>query len=228
MPSNQEIKQQIIRVFYLPLLLLFVIWSIKGIEILGDTSFYRLGIHPREISGLIGIIMAPLIHGDFNHLINNSVPLVVLTTAILYFYRPIAYKVIALMWVITGFCVWLGAISSGYHIGASGVIYAEAAFLFFSGVLRKNMKLLAISLLVIFLYGSMVWGIFPIDLTISWESHLFGGLTGMVFAFIYAHQGPKNEVIVWEDDDNEYPYWEQTDENDPENNDTSPSPKSGT
>src|ERR1035437_38947 len=107
----------------------------------------------------------------------------------------------------------------GTHIGASGVIYGEVAFLFFSGLLRNNIKLLAISLLTTFLYGGMVWGIFPfVDRQISWESHLFGGFTGAVLAVIYVGKGPQKEEIVWEDEEEEeYPYWEQEDLNNTEN-----------
>ena len=211
-----EEKRNIIRAFYIPLFLLYLIWVIKIIEFLGGISFSDYGIYPRRIEGLIGIICAPLLHASFGHLINNSAPLVILTASILYFYRSVALKVIILIWVITGLCVWIGA-RSAYHIGASGIIYGDAAFIFFSGAIRKNIKLLAISLMTVFLYGGMIWGIFPIDMKISWESHLFGGLTGMILAFIYAGKEPVTEEKVWEEDPDEYPYWEETEEEDHEN-----------
>jgi membrane associated rhomboid family serine protease len=94
-----------------------------------------------------------------------------------------------LTWIITGILVWLGGRSS-YHIGASGLIYGFASFLFFSGIIRNSINLLAISLLVVFLYGSLVWGIFPFDYKISWESHLFGALTGFALAAAFRHYGP--------------------------------------
>jgi membrane associated rhomboid family serine protease len=205
---NDEDKKQIVRAFYLPIVLIYVIWVIKLIEVLGGVSFSNFGIYPRRIEGLIGILFSPLLHADFNHLINNSAPLLILTTSTIYFYRSIALRVLVMIWLITGFCVWVGG-RPAYHIGASSVIYGEAAFLFFSGVIRRNITLLAISLLTVFLYGSMIWGIFPFDVKISWESHLFGGLTGMTLSFIYAKQGPVTEEKVWDDEPEETdPYWE--------------------
>jgi membrane associated rhomboid family serine protease len=208
---NEEDKKQIIRAFYLPLILLYTIWVIKLIEVLGSVSFSNFGIYPWRIDGLAGIILSPLLHANFSHLINNSAPLVILTTSTIYFYRSIALRVLIFIWLITGLFVWVGG-RPAYHIGASSVIYGEAAFLFFSGVIRKNITLLAISLLTVFLYGSMIWGIFPIDMRISWESHLFGGLTGMALAFIYAEKGPAKEEKVWEEEPDDDPYWEVNDD----------------
>jgi membrane associated rhomboid family serine protease len=218
MSLQEEEKRKLARAIFIPSLLLFLIWAVKGLELLGGISFDDMGIQPRTFQGLAGIIFAPFIHANLKHLISNSVPLFILTTAIFYFYSPLALKILSLIWLIGGSCVWITA-GGGTHIGASGVIYGEVAFLFFSGLLRNNIKLLAISLLTTFLYGGMVWGIFPfVDRQISWESHLFGGFTGAVLAVIYVGKGPQKEEIVWEDEEEEeYPYWEQEDLNNTEN-----------
>jgi len=219
--SLEEEKQKLIRAAYVPLLLLCIIWLIKVFEFFGGTSFSDLGIYPRQIEGLKGILFAPLVHGGWLHLIHNSVPLVVLATALFYFYRFMALKITILVWLITGLCVWIGG-RSYCHIGASGVIYGIASFLFFSGVFRNNIKLLAISLVTVFLYGGMVWGILPLNSEISWESHLFGALTGLLLALIYKHEGPQKEVVAMDEDEekDEYPYWEEGNlidaDNDPE------------
>ena len=213
---DDEDKKQIIRAFYIPAFLLYVMWMVRIIEWLWGISFATYGINPRNVEGLIGIALSPFIHASFNHLINNSVPLFVLTASILYFYKPIALRTLLFIWIITGLCVWIIGRNS-YHIGASGLIYGEAAFLFFSGVIRRNITLLAISLLTVFLYGGMIWGIFPIDMKISWESHLFGGLTGIILAFIYAEKGPKKEEKVWEEEPDDDPYWEVKEEDIVEN-----------
>ena len=212
MSLQEEEKRKLARAIFIPLLLLFLIWAIKGLEYLGGVSFDDLGIRPRTFQGLAGIIFAPLLHANLLHLMSNTIPLFILTTAIFYFYRPFAFNILMLIWLIGGACVWITA-SGGTHIGASGVIYGEVAFLFFSGILRNNIKLLAISLLTTFLYGGMVWGIFPfVDKQISWESHLFGGFTGAVLAVIYVGKGPQKEEIVWEEEEeDEFPYWEQED-----------------
>lgn len=215
-PLDDEEKREIIRAFYIPVFLLYVMWLIRIVELLWGISFATYGIYPRRMDGLPGIVFSPLLHASVNHLINNSIPLLVLTASIMYFYKPVALKVLMVIWLVTGFCVWLAG-RGAYHIGASSLIYGEAAFLFFSGVLSKNMKLLAISLLTVFLYGGMIWGIFPLDTKISWESHLFGGITGMILAFMYAEKGPRTEEKVWEEEPDDNPYWEVNEQDDPEN-----------
>jgi membrane associated rhomboid family serine protease len=163
-------------------------------------DFSRFGIFPGELKGLPGIISAPFIHADFKHLIDNSIPFFLLSLAIFYFYREIAYRIFIITYFTTGFLVWLIG-RDAYHIGASGLIYAFASFLFFSGIIRQNVNLLAISLLVIFLYGGMIWGILPYDYKISWESHLMGGITGFVLAMIYRDKGPERKKYSWEEEE---------------------------
>lgn len=172
-----------------PAFILLIIWLVKIVELAGGLELYYYGILPRKISGLAGIFAAPFIHSGFNHLINNTVPFFFLLTAIFYFYQKVAWRVLFYSYILTGILVWLVARSS-YHIGASGLIYSFASFLFTSGIIRRNINLLAISLLVIFLYGSMVWGIFPYMPEMSWESHLMGLLTGVGLSFNYRHEGP--------------------------------------
>jgi len=192
-------------------LLILAIWIVKLFEIIDGVSLYRYGLLPRSFSGLIGIFTAPLIHSDFNHLINNSISLFILTTGLVYFYRDLWYKILFGSWIISGLMVWVGA-RANYHIGCSGLIYAIASFIFFSGVFRKNINLMAISLLVVFVYGGLVWGIFPIFPQISWEYHLFGGIAGAMLAVFYRKQGPPAQVWSWmqetsEDVDETEEYW---------------------
>lgn len=180
-----------------PLLFLIVIWLVKILEISNQTSFYQLGVLPREIKGLPGVLLAIFIHSDFNHLISNSISLFILFTGLLYFYRDLSYKVLIFTWLLSGLMVWLGARES-YHIGASGLIYGIASFLFFSGIIRQDIRLMAISLLVVFLYGGLIWGVFPIFPRISWEYHLFGSICGFIAAVIYRKQGPQKPQWSWE------------------------------
>lgn len=198
-----------------PLFFLLIIWFVKITEVLLNLDFTSLGIFPLRIKGLTGILTAPLIHSDFGHLIANSIPILILGTGLFYFYNKIAYKVFFLSYFIANIWIWLGA-RQAYHIGASGLVYSFASFLFFSGVLSRNMKLMAISLLVVFLYGSMVWGVLPIQPHISWESHLLGAIAGLVLAIYYKDKGPARRLYSWElededeDDegDGEEKYWE--------------------
>ncbi len=195
-----------------PVLFIIIIWTIKISEILLETDLAFLGIFPLKAKGLIGILTAPLIHSDIQHLIANSIPLLILGTGLFYFYNKIALKVFILSYLIANIWIWFGA-RHAYHIGASGLVYSFASFLFFSGVVRKNVKLMAISLLVIFLYGSMIWGVLPIQPHISWESHLMGAIAGAILALYYKNQGPPTKRYSWEFEDDEEldeedRYWE--------------------
>ncbi len=186
-----------------PLLFLGLMWAVKATESVLQADLTFLGIYPLHIKGLPGIISAPLVHGNLRHLFNNSIPAFLLTWGLFYFYHKIALRVFSLIWLMSGLWIWFGA-REAYHIGASGIIYGLGAFLFFSGIFRKNIHLTAISLLVIFLYGSMVWGIFPYKTGVSWESHLYGALAGLILASYYRKQGPPptiNTLPEEEDDD---------------------------
>ena len=180
-----------------PLLFVAILWGIKFLEEYFKISLVFLGIRPLTAEGLIGIFTAPFIHAGYDHLLSNTLPLLVVGTGIFYFYKEIASRVIALIWLFTNFWVWIAARPDA-HIGASGLIYGFVCFLFFSGLLRRHSGLLAISLLVTFLYGSMVWGILPVNQTVSWESHLFGSIAGIAAAFYFRKEGPQRVVKVWE------------------------------
>lgn len=161
-----------------------LLWIIKALEWAVALDFGFLGILPRTLSGTMGIITAPLIHGDVLHLISNTFPLLLLGVSVFYFYHRIAIEVFAWIYFLSGFWVWMAA-RDAYHIGASGLIYGMVAFLFFSGLFRRDTKSLSISLIVIFLYGGMLQGLFPTNGRISWESHLLGALAGGFCAFFY-------------------------------------------
>lgn len=164
-----------------------------GAEQLFDINWVRFGVYPRTAQGLIGILFMPLIHApnDISHLLNNSLPILILTAALVYFYRDIALKVFVYSWVLTGLGVWIIAADRGsFHIGISGVIYALATFIFVSGWRRKYLPLQALALFVAFLYGGMIWGVFKTSERISWEGHLSGMVIGYILALIYVNEGP--------------------------------------
>jgi membrane associated rhomboid family serine protease len=183
-----------------PLFFVCILWMIEGVFVLFNIRLTNLGILPRTISGIPGIFFSPFIHGNYDHLLSNTLPLLVVGSGLVYFYNDIAGRVLMMIWLFTGFWVWLAA-RSEYHIGASGLIYGLVCFLFLSGVLRKDTRLLAVSLLVTFLYGSLVWGILPVDQSISWESHLFGSVAGIFCAIYYRHLGPQRQKAQWEIDE---------------------------
>lgn len=179
-----------------PFVILAMMWIIQGLQMLTGLSFARLGVLPRNVDGIWGIITSPFIHSskDFLHIISNSPPLFVSMAMILFFFPKVAYKSFLFIWFSTGALVWLFA-GSGFHIGASGVVYGLVSFIFWNGVFRRNLKSIVLSLIIILLYSGMFLGILPNQPGISWESHLLGGLVGIIAAFLFRHQIEYDEVI---------------------------------
>lgn len=189
----------------IPGIFVFILWLVKISEILFETDLSFLGIYPLQLKGLPGILFSPLIHENFRHLVSNSLPLLILGTGLFYFYSDVALKVSGWIYFLTGLFVWIGA-RDAWHIGASGLVYGLASFLFFSGIIRRYFRLIALSLLVVFLYGSMIWGMVPeLYKNVSWESHVLGFVAGIIMAIVYRREGPQNPLIEWMQEDYEEP-----------------------
>ena len=183
------------------LFVVVIMWLVYWADFIFIFDFHKLGVLPKTIEGLKGILFMPLIHAhsDFKHILNNSLPTFLLLTLLFYSYKDIALKVFFWSWILTGILVWIFATNKGsFHIGMSGVIYALAAFLFTSGVLRKYLPLQALSLFIVFLYGSLIWGIFPTTPRISWEGHLMGMIVGVLLAVYYRSEGPQRPKYQYE------------------------------
>ena len=194
-------------VVLIPMLAVLSIWTVFWFEVRFQINLNHLGIYPRTIQGLRGVVISPFLHSSVEHLYNNTIPLAVLTGALVYFYRNISVKVLLMGILISGLLTWLIGRES-YHIGASGLIYVLASFIFFKGIFSKHFRLVALSMLVVFLYGGLLWYIFPIEAGISWEGHLGGFLTGLLFAFIFKTELPPVKKYKWEEDE----YSEEEDE----------------
>ena len=173
-------------------------------------ELYRLGIYPRSTDDMLNILFAPLIHGSWGHLLSNSFTLLVLMTALIYAYPRSALAAMVLIYVGSGVCVWLFARES-YHFGASGLNHGLMFYIFTSGVLRRDRLSIALSMIVFFLYGSMIWSIFPQEPGISYESHFFGAAAGVLGAFLFRRRDPlqAEKHYDWEGDD-----WEEQDTDD--------------
>tara|TARA_R110002072_G_scaffold163357_2_gene315938 strand:- start:22442 stop:23188 length:747 start_codon:yes stop_codon:yes gene_type:complete len=198
-----------------PIALVLCMWIVFWIEIRFHLDFNYLGIYPLKTEGLRGVLFGPFIHSNLQHLFNNSVPLFVLTSGLFYFYRNISWKVLIYGLFLTGITTWLIG-RPAYHIGASGVVYMLVAFLFFKGVLSKQFQLIALSLVVVFLYGGLLWYVFPIDPKISWEGHLSGFGIGFLFALIFREIPIENKKYYWQKEDynpEEDEFLQQFDEN---------------
>ena len=165
---NTTDKKKILSTLFIPLLFLLMMWLVKIIEMNFQINFVRYGVFPKTIDGLKGVLFSPFIHKDFTHLINNSYPIIILGGMLFAIYHKIATQLFIWLYFISGFLLWVIGRPS-FHIGASGLIYALASFLLVSGIIRKNPRLTAVSMLVIFLYGSMIWGLLPTKEPISWE-----------------------------------------------------------
>jgi membrane associated rhomboid family serine protease len=197
-------RKKLLLSMIIPGIFIFIMWLVKIIEVLFDIDLSRYGIYPLTLQGLRGILFSPFIHADFTHLFNNSIPLFCLSVALFYFYSEVALRVFIWTFFFTGLLVWIAG-RDAWHIGASGLVYGLASFLFFSGIIRRYFRLIALSLLIVFLYGSMVWGLFPgVYKNVSWESHMLGFFSGVVLAVLYKKQGPQRPVYDWMQDGEPY------------------------
>lgn len=161
---------------------ILLFWILQIIQYLGlDLSGF--GIYPRTLNGLLGIITAPFIHGDFQHLIANTVPFFILSCFLFFFYKKNAIPYLIFIWITAGLLTWIIG-RQAYHIGASSIIYGLASFLFFGGIFSKKAKLIIPAIIVVAAYSSLVWGIFPGDFGVSWEGHLSGAIAGFIWAYI--------------------------------------------
>ncbi len=178
-----------------------VLWLVYLSAALFELNLIKYGIYPRRITGTVGIAFAPFIHGSFSHLLANSVAIVLLGTALLYGYPRSAGFVLGCLYAGTGLGVWITA-RAAYHIGASGLTFGMMFFVFIIGAIRWDRRAIALSMLVFFLYGSMVWGIFPFDPSVSYESHFFGALIGVVLAILCRNRDPAplEKRYSWEDE----------------------------
>lgn len=181
-----------------PILFVLLIWLVFVIENRFGYRFNKFGVYPQTFKGLRGVVLSPFIHADIKHLYSNTIPLFVLSSALFYFYRTIAWKVVLYGIILSGFITWTIGRPS-YHIGASGLIYVLFSFNFFKGIFAKHYRLIALSMLVIFLYGSMFIYAFPIDDKVSWEGHTAGLITGFVFALLFRKEIAKPKKYTWEE-----------------------------
>jgi membrane associated rhomboid family serine protease len=188
------------RVLLVPLLLVLLIWTVFLIEVRFGINLNVYGVYPRSFQGMQGIFFSPFIHGSIEHLFNNTLPLAILSAALVYFYRAVSLRVLLWGFFMTGAITWCIGRPS-YHIGASGIIYLLASFIFFKGILTRHYRLVALSLVVVFIYGGLLWYIFPVKDGISWEGHLAGFISGLILALTLKAEVPAVKKFAWEAED---------------------------
>ncbi len=199
MNNQQQFKYSTGVVAY-PVFFVMLIWVVFWLQVRFFRGIKNFGIYPQTFEGLRGIVFSPFIHGDIEHIYHNTIPLFVLSMALFYFYRDIAWKVLLYGILLSGFITWVIGRPAN-HIGASGLIYVLVSFIFFKGVFAKHFRLVALSLLVVFLYGSMIWYVFPVKEGMSWEGHLGGLITGILFSLIFRKAIAKPETYHWQEPD---------------------------
>jgi len=200
--ETRPVSNNLRRSFYVVLLFVICLWLIQLANVLYGLHLVRFGVYPGEIKGLWGILFAPLIHGSFTHLFSNTLPLLVMGTATLAGYPRSSKFVFPVIYLGTGLLVWFFGRQS-FHIGASGINLGLLAFVFVIGALRWDRRAIALSCLVFFMYGSMIWGIFPSEPDISFESHLFGAVLGVICAVLFRNMDarPPEKKYDWEGED---------------------------
>ena len=205
----------------IPALLITLMWVVKMVEMAFSIDLSQWGLSPRTAKGLLGILTMPFLHGGWEHLLTNTSAVLVLGTALYYCYPTLANRVMLLSWLGSGLLTWCIGDPLSVHVGASGLIYALNLFLITSGFIRGNRMLIVISLIMVFLYGSFIWGMIPSlakPQNISWEGHLGGAIVGVLLAFAFKKEGPQKEEHHWDEDENdendendegqEPPYWD--------------------
>jgi membrane associated rhomboid family serine protease len=206
-PNHQHLKVERKKILYssvFPMFLLLLMFLAHLVQVLEETHWFFLGVKPLSLEGLPGILLSPFIHANWGHLGANAGPFLVLTSVLFYVYRDIGLKVFIWIYILAGIWLWFGA-RDAWHVGASGLVYGMAAFLFVSGIIRNYVPLIALSMLVVFLYGGLFWGLFPVEWLVeySWEAHLWGALAGVVVAVVFRKEGPQKPPPPFEDDDDD-------------------------
>ena len=204
-----SIEKKRVRLAMIPsLLFVALVWLAFIIDhsAIFGSRMSTLGIFPGVLKGLLGIFFSPFLHSSFSHLWSNTLPLLIQIWLLFYFYRNIAFPAFIYLWLLSGVFTWILGRSS-YHIGASGLVFALLFYLFFSGILRRYTPLIAVSLVVAFIYGSTIWSMLPIaelvDVSISWEGHLSGAISDLIIAVVFRKQGPQRPAKIWIEDDEE-------------------------
>ncbi len=195
----ESLKNLFWRSVFFPLFLVLIMGVVQLSAWLFDWDVAHFGVFPREWTQIWGILLYPFLHGSWGHYLSNALPLLVLGSGLFYYFGGLGYRILWELYLASGLWLWVFGRAS-YHIGASGLVYALAAFLITTALYSRYRPLWYYALFVVFWYGSMVWGLFPLLPEISWEGHLMGGLAGIVVGWYHRKQGPKPSSYAWENE----------------------------
>lgn len=186
-----------------PLGFVGLIWIIHLIQVFGGIDLRTLGVFPKHIEGLPGILTSPLIHGSWGHLFFNSLSFVMIGTVLFWFYPRIALKSVLWLYVLSGLGIWIFGQPNSFHIGASGVIYGMVSLVFWNGIFRRNVKSIILALIILMMYSGLFEGIVPGKVGISWEGHLSGAVAGIILAWFFRNQIEVDEIKIPEPEEHE-------------------------
>ncbi len=206
--TSTRSRRNFVLAFKLTFGFLLLIWAVFIFDQLLGLGLVRFGLIPGHPEGLVGVLTAPVLHLNLPHIGSNSLPLLVGGTVMLFLYPNSSLRALPVLYLGSGALAWTFARES-VHIGASGLVYGILAYVFVAGVLRRDLRSIATSLMIWFLYGSMVWGVVPTAPGTSWELHLTGAFWGVILAWLYRDwDQPPYKRYSWDFEDDEPAPWE--------------------
>ncbi len=201
--ASKRARANFILAIKLSAIMVVVIWIVFLFEQLTGVDLSRFGLRPRDGAGLLGLLTTPLLHGNLSHIASNSIPLFVGGVTMLFLYPNSSVRALPMIYIGSAALAWLFA-RPNIHIGASGLVYGMLAFVFVSGILRRDLRSVGVSLMIWFFYGSMLWGVLPVERGMSWELHATGMAIGVIMAFVFRRWDlPPLKRYEWEDEEPE-------------------------
>ena len=213
MQTKDQVKKSFKFQITLATLIMSTTWLVFIANLLFSLNWNQYGVHPKSIDGLLGILTFPFLHGSWEHLLSNTFPGIILLTGLFIFHPKTSLKSLPIMYLLSGGLLWFMGQTGSNHIGASGLVYALAFYLFTTGLRRGDRNSMALAFFIILWYGSMIWGIFPFSVEpgTSWEGHLAGAITGVLIGFlVYDYVPPTPKLFLKEEDEeDDVPFFEQ-------------------
>lgn len=199
--GSKKAQSNFVLAIKISLVMVLIPVLVLGLDQMLAADWVEYGLKPRTGSGLLGVVTSPMLHASWAHLLSNVVPLMLGLTLMLYLYPYASIRALPILYLGSGVVVWCVG-RQAIHVGASGLVYGVLAFLFASGLIRRDRRALGVAMMVAFVYGSIFWGLLPYDSSMSWELHISGTLLGLITAFVYRRKDrPPMQSFDWESEE---------------------------